>query len=71
MMEQDNPEDLNEVEIANLLKKVFKVMIVKIIKELRRKMDNQSKKLEVCGGFCLLLNLLQYCFYFVFLFFGC
>ena len=38
MKEQDkNPEeDLSEVEIANLLKKEFKVMIVKMIKELKR-----------------------------------
>ena len=49
MKEQDkNPEeDLSEVEITNLLKKEFKVMTVKMIKELRRRMDDQSKKLEV------------------------
>ena len=49
MKEQDkNPEEnLSEVEIANLLKKEFKVMTVKMIKELRRKMDEQSRKLEV------------------------
>ena len=48
MKEQDkNPEEnLSEVEIANLLKKEFKVMTVKMIKELRRRMDDQSKKLE-------------------------
>ena len=49
MKEQDknSEEDLSEVEIANLLKKEFKVMTVKMIKELRRRMDDQSKKLEV------------------------
>ena len=34
------------MEIANLPEKEFRVMIVKMIKELRR-MDAQSKKLEV------------------------
>ena len=49
MKEQDknSEEDLSEVEIANLLKKEFKVMTVKMIRELRRRMDDQSKKLEV------------------------
>ena len=49
MKEQDknSEEDLSELEIANLLKKEFKVMTVKMIKELRRRMDDQSKKLEV------------------------
>ena len=48
MKEQDknSEEDLSEVEIANLLNKGFKVMTVKMIKELRRRMDDQSKKLE-------------------------
>ena len=49
MKEQDknSEEDLSEVEIASLLNKGFKVMTVKMIKELRRRMDDQSKKLEV------------------------
>ena len=48
MKEQDkNPEDLSEVEIANLFKREFKVRTVKVIKELRRRMDDQSKKLHV------------------------
>ena len=38
-------EELREVEIGNLPKKEFRVMIVKMIKELRRRMDAQSKKL--------------------------
>ena len=48
MKDQDknSEEDLSEVEIANLLNKEFKVMTVKMIKELRRRMDDQSKKLE-------------------------
>ncbi len=48
MKDQDknSEEDLSEVEIANLLNKGFKVMTVKMIKELRRRMDDQSKKLE-------------------------
>ena len=48
MKEQDkNSEDPSEVEIANLLNKEFKVMTVKMMKELRRRMDDQSKELEV------------------------
>ena len=49
MKEQDkNPEeDLTEVEITNLFKKEFKVRTVKVIKELRRRMDDQNKKLDV------------------------
>ena len=45
--EQDKtPEkQLNEVEIANLPEKEFKVMIITIIQELRKRMDAQSKKL--------------------------
>ena len=48
MKDQDknSGEDLSEVEIANLLNKGFKVMTVKMIKELRRRMDDQGKKLE-------------------------
>ena len=35
------------METADLLKKQFKVMIVKMIKELRRRRDKQREKLEV------------------------
>ena len=35
------------MEIGNLPEKEFKVMLVEMTKELRRKMDAQSKKLEV------------------------
>ena len=49
MKEQDKtPEEkLNEVEIANLPKKEFNVIVVKMIIEFRRRMDEQSEKLEV------------------------
>ena len=40
-------EELSEVEIGNLPEKEFRVMTVKTIIELRRRMDTQSKKLEV------------------------
>lgn len=35
------------METADLLEKQFKVMIVKMIKELRRRRDKQREKLEV------------------------
>ena len=42
-------EELNEVEISSLLipDREFKVMIIKMFKELRRRLDEQSEKLEV------------------------
>ena len=47
MKEQDKtPEEVvNEVEIGNLHKKEFRVVIIKMNKELRRRMDPQSQKL--------------------------
>ena len=39
-------EELSEVEVGNLHKKEFRVIIVKTIKELKRRMDAQSKKLS-------------------------
>ena len=46
MKEQDKtPEELRDVEMGNLLEKEFKVMILKMIKELGRRMDEQSEKL--------------------------
>lgn len=39
-------EELREVEIGNLPRKVFRVVIRKMIKELRRKLVTQSKKLR-------------------------
>ena len=46
MKKQDKtPEEkANEVETGNLPKKEFRVMTVKLIKELRRRMDTQSEK---------------------------
>ena len=47
MKEQDKiPEDLSEVQIRNLPYKEFKVMIVMMFKELRRKMDEESEDLR-------------------------
>ena len=45
MKEQDKTpeEELNEVEISNLLDKEFKVMILKMLKELRRRMDEHNE----------------------------
>ena len=47
--EQDKTpkEELSEVETGNLPNKEFKVMIIKMTKELRRRMDEQNKKSEV------------------------
>ena len=44
---KDNPpeEELSEVEISNLPEKEFRVMIIKMIKELGRRMDTQSENL--------------------------
>ena len=49
MKEQDKTpeEELNEVERDTQPKKGFRVMIVKMIKELRRKMGAPKEKLEV------------------------
>ena len=40
-------EELSEVEIGNLLNREFEVMTAKMFKELGRRMDEQSEKLEV------------------------
>ena len=46
-MRQDRtPEELRDVETGNLPVKEFRVMILKVIKELGRRMDAQSTKLE-------------------------
>ena len=39
-------KELSEVEVGNLPKKAFRVMIVKTIKKLKRRMDAQIKKLS-------------------------
>ena len=38
-------EELSEVKIANLTKKELRVAIIKMVKELGRRMDAQCKKL--------------------------
>ena len=50
MKEQDiTPEEkLSEVEIGNLPKKEFKVMIVKMIQDLGKSMEAQIKKIQKC-----------------------
>ena len=46
--EQDKiTEELSDMEIGNLPEKECRLIIVKMIKELWRRMDAQSKKLEV------------------------
>ena len=42
--EQDKNPELHEVEIGHLPKKEFSVMIIKMIKELRRRMDGHREK---------------------------
>ena len=41
------PEELNEMEIGDLPEKEFRVIVVKMIKELKRRTDAQSEKLKV------------------------
>ena len=47
--EQDKitEEELSDVVICNRPKKEFRAIIVKMVKELERRMDAQSEKLEV------------------------
>ena len=40
-------EELSDAVIDNVPEKEFRVMIIKMIKEFRRRMDAQNKKLEV------------------------
>ena len=49
MKKQDKTpeEELSEVKTGNLPKKEFRVMIIKMVKQLGRRMDAQSEKLEV------------------------
>ena len=45
MKEQDKtPEELSELEISTLPNKEFKVLIIKMLSELRRRMDECCKK---------------------------
>ena len=48
MKEQDKtPEkQLNEVEIGNLPEKEFRIMIVKMIQDLRKRMEAKIKKMQ-------------------------
>ena len=48
MKEQDKPpeEQLSEMEISNLSKKEFRVMIVKMTQDLRKRMEAQTKKVQ-------------------------
>ena len=40
-------EELSKVEMGNLLSKELKIMIVKMIKKLRRRMDEQNEQSDV------------------------
>ena len=48
MKEQDKtPEKpLNEVEIGNILEKEIRIMIVKVIQDLRKRMEAKIKKIQ-------------------------
>ena len=48
MQEEDNTpeEQLSEVQLGNLPKKEFRVMIVKMIQDLRKRMEAQTKKIQ-------------------------
>ena len=48
MKEQDKPPEkqLNEVEIGNLPEKEFKIMIVKMIQDLRKRMEAKIEKMQ-------------------------
>ena len=48
MKEQDKPPEkqLNEVEIDNLPEKEFRIMIVKMIQDLRKRMEAKIKKMQ-------------------------
>ena len=49
MKEQDKAlEELSEVEINNLFGKEFKVMIIRMLNELRRRKDEQVRSLTKC-----------------------
>ena len=48
MKEQDKTaEELRKVEVSCLPTEEFKVMIIKMLKELRRRMDKDTDKLKV------------------------
>ena len=48
MKEQDKTpqKELNEVEIGNLPEKKFRIMIVKVIQDLRKRMEAKMEKIQ-------------------------
>ena len=47
MKEQDkSPEELREVKIGNLLEKEFRIMIVKMIRDLRKRTEARIEKMQ-------------------------
>ena len=44
--EKNTQEQLNEEEIGNLPEKGFRVMVVKVIQDLGKRMEAQTKKIE-------------------------
>ena len=47
MKEQDKiREQLSEMEISNLPEKEFRIMIVKMIQDLRKRMEAQTEKIQ-------------------------
>ena len=47
MKEQDkSPEELSEVKIGNLLEKEFRIMIVKMIQDLRKRTEARIEKMQ-------------------------
>ena len=50
MKEQDKTsgKQLIEVEIGNLLEKEFRIMIVKMIQDLRKRMEQGSRRCKKC-----------------------
>ena len=50
MKEQDKTQEkqLNEVEISNIPEKEFRIMIVKMIQDLRKGMEQRSRRCKKC-----------------------
>ena len=47
MKEQDkSPEELSEMKIGNLLEKEFRIMIVKMIQDLRKRTEARIEKMQ-------------------------
>ena len=45
-IKQNPEEELNKVKIGKLLNKVFKVMIIKLLKEVGRRIDEHIQKIN-------------------------